>query len=62
MIDRLLGELCHQLPARSLVAAGVALPACARCAGIYLGVLLAFIWYLVPGRNRVFIIFWYNLR
>jgi uncharacterized membrane protein len=31
------------------------LPACARCAGIYLGVLLAFVWYLVPGRNRVFL-------
>jgi uncharacterized membrane protein len=55
MIDRLLGELCHQLPARTLAVAGVPLPACARCAGIYLGVLLAFIWYLVPGRNRVFL-------
>lgn len=55
MIDQLLGELCHQLPARTLDAAGVPLPACARCAGIYLGVLLAFIWYLVPGRNRVFL-------
>jgi uncharacterized membrane protein len=55
MIDRLLGELCHQLPARTLDVAGVPLPACARCAGIYLGVLLAFIWYLVAGRNRVFL-------
>lgn len=55
MIDELIREICHQIPARSLVAAGVALPACARCAGIYLGVLLAFIWYLVPGRNRVFL-------
>jgi uncharacterized membrane protein len=55
MIDRLLGEICHQLPARTLAVAGVPLPACARCAGIYLGVLLAFIWYLVPGRNRVFL-------
>jgi len=57
MIDRLFGELCHQLPARSLVVAGVALPACARCAGIYLGTLLACVFYLVPGKRRVFLVY-----
>ena len=57
MIDELLGEICHQIPARSLVAAGVALPACARCAGIYLGVLLACLFYLVPGKRRVFLVY-----
>lgn len=30
--------VCHQLPERSFVTAGVQWPVCARCAGIYLGV------------------------
>jgi uncharacterized membrane protein len=33
------------------------LPACARCAGIYLGTLLACLFYLVPGKRRVFLIY-----
>ena len=55
MIEKLLGEICHQLPARSLAVAGVAMPVCARCAGIYLGILLACVFYAVPGRYRVFL-------
>jgi len=55
VIEKLLGEVCHQLPARSLAVAGVAMPVCARCAGIYLGVLLACAFYAVPGRHRVFL-------
>ncbi|NIT37108.1 MAG: DUF2085 domain-containing protein [candidate division Zixibacteria bacterium] len=54
MIEKLLGEICHQLPARSLAVAGVTMPVCARCAGIYLGILLACAFYAVPGRYRVF--------
>jgi uncharacterized membrane protein len=51
----LLGEICHQLPARCLVAAGVTMPACARCSGIYLGILLGAAFYAVPGRRRLFL-------
>lgn len=32
--------VCHQIPERSLHAAGVQLPVCARCLGIYAGALL----------------------
>lgn len=55
VIEELLGEICHQLPARCLTVAGVAMPACARCSGIYLGVLLAAAAYAVPGRRRLFL-------
>ncbi|UCH79570.1 MAG: DUF2085 domain-containing protein [Candidatus Coatesbacteria bacterium] len=55
VVDTLFGELCHQLPARTLVVAGVALPACARCAGGYLGVLLTLGFFALPGRPRVFL-------
>lgn len=55
MIEKLLGEICHQLPARSLTVAGAVMPACARCCGFYLGVLLACAVYAVPGRYRVFL-------
>ena len=51
----LLGEICHQLPARCLVVAGVTMPACARCCGIYLGVLLAAASYALPGKRRLFL-------
>ena len=34
--------VCHQLPERSFVTAGVQWPVCARCAGIYLGVTVGF--------------------
>jgi uncharacterized membrane protein len=55
VIEELLGEICHQLPARCLTVAGVAMPACARCSGIYLGVLLAAAFYAVPGGRRLFL-------
>jgi len=55
VIEELLGEICHQLPARCFTVAGVTMPACARCSGIYLGVLLAAAFYAVPGRRRLFL-------
>jgi uncharacterized membrane protein len=55
VIEELLGEICHQPPARSLAVAGVFMPACARCCGFYLGVLLACAVYAVPGKYRVFL-------
>jgi uncharacterized membrane protein len=53
--EQLLGEICHQLPARCLVVAGVTMPACARCCGIYLGVLLAAASFALPGKRRLFL-------
>ncbi len=55
VIEELLGEICHQLPARCLTVAGVVMPACARCSGIYLGALLGAAFYAVPGRRRLFL-------
>jgi len=55
MIGSFLSEICHQLPARTLAVAGVLLPACARCTGVYGGWLLAFLSYAVPGRRRIFL-------
>lgn len=51
--------VCHQLPERSFVTAGVQWPVCARCAGIYLGGALGFAaWWMLrrslslrPGRR-----------
>lgn len=55
MTGELLGEICHQLPARCLAVAGVTMPACARCSGIYFGVLLAAASYALPGKRRLFL-------
>lgn len=55
MIQAFLSEICHQDPARTLAVAGVLLPACARCTGVYWGWLLAFLSYAVPDKRRVFL-------
>ncbi len=46
--------LCHQLPERSLQAAGHPLPVCARCFGLYLGGLTGMLaaGVLLVGRRR----------
>lgn len=44
--------LCHGMPERSLDLFGVPMPICARCAGIYLGLLVglgAFLLYMAAG-------------
>ena len=57
MIEELLAllgyGLCHQLPERTFIGAGVALPVCARDAGIYIGFTLALVAIrLADGRRR----------
>lgn len=37
-LDAAFATMCHRLPERSLVLAGVAMPLCSRCAGVFLGV------------------------
>jgi uncharacterized membrane protein len=51
--------VCHQLPDRSLHLAGMQLPVCARCTGLYVGGALGSIgwlaWRLVRSRHAVFL-------
>jgi uncharacterized membrane protein len=53
----LYSPLCHQMPERSLSAAGVPQPVCARCEGLYaggvLGLLAALVLVVGPARGRV---------
>ena len=44
--------ICHRLTDRSFTIAGRQLPLCARCSGIYLGVLLVFLVTFLSGRER----------
>ena len=37
-LDRIFVPMCHRLPERSLALAGVQMPLCSRCAGIFAGV------------------------
>jgi len=52
MTRELLAGICHQLPARTLAVAGILMPACARCTGIYWGYLMGFAAALVPTAER----------
>ena len=45
-------SICHRLTDRSFTIAGRQLPLCARCTGIYLGVILTFIILTLAGRKR----------
>ncbi len=37
-LDRVFAPMCHRLPERSLALAGVQMPLCSRCAGLFAGV------------------------
>lgn len=45
--------VCHQLPDRSFHIAGVQLPVCARCTGLYLGALLGIVALFAVPRSHV---------
>lgn len=47
------GFLCHQLESRSIMIAGVPLPVCSRCTGIYAGALFAFLIRIILYRWNV---------
>lgn len=44
--------ICHRIPARSFLLNGMPLPLCARCTGIYLGVMTGFLLAVASGRTR----------
>jgi uncharacterized membrane protein len=44
--------VCHQIPDRSFHLAGVQLPVCARCAGLYAGAAIGVLAWWVAGRGR----------
>lgn len=44
--------ICHRITERSFTVGGRQFPLCARCTGIYLGVVLAFTVLLLSGRGR----------
>ncbi len=44
--------VCHRIPARSFFAYGRQLPLCARCTGLYVGVLTGLATFLARGRAR----------
>jgi uncharacterized membrane protein len=46
-----LAPICHQLPERTIVLAGYAMPVCSRCAGVYAGVALGAL-FAVPHLSR----------
>ncbi|MDI3289194.1 DUF2085 domain-containing protein [Polyangium sp. 15x6] len=37
LLDAAFGAICHRIPERTLTLAGVAMPVCSRCAGIFAG-------------------------
>jgi uncharacterized membrane protein len=43
---------CHQIPERSLHIDGHQLPLCARCTGIYIGMLSGWLWLIARKRTR----------
>ncbi len=45
--------ICHQIPARTFHIDGLPLPLCARCTGIYLGVMVGLVGMALAGRYRV---------
>lgn len=52
-LDAIGYAICHQIPARSFLVNGIPMPLCARCTGIYLGVMISFLISVASGRTRV---------
>lgn len=44
--------LCHQIPERSFSINGQPIALCARCTGMYVGAMLAFVYQMLLGRRR----------
>jgi uncharacterized membrane protein len=44
--------ICHQIEERSFLINGNPMPLCARCTGIYLGVVTAFLLFQISGRGK----------
>ena len=63
MLSTLFSFLCHQNPARSFEIAGLLLPLCQRCTGVYMGIGISFIWLLanryydkaLPPRSVIYV-------
>ena len=51
-VDAIGYAVCHQIPGRTFQISGHPLPLCARCTGIYLGVMTAFGVFAATGRLR----------
>jgi uncharacterized membrane protein len=45
--------ICHRIPERSFLINGAPMPLCARCTGIYLGVMISCLIAIASGRTRV---------
>ncbi len=50
--DAVAYAICHRIADRSFLIDGVPMPLCARCTGIYLGVMTSFLIALASGRTR----------
>lgn len=50
--DRIAYTVCHRLPTHSFAILGRSLPLCARCSGIYLGIVWGFSYLAFRGRLR----------
>ncbi len=52
-LDAIAYAICHRIAVRSFQVDGVPLPLCARCTGIYLGVMTSLFVMIVRGRTRI---------
>ena len=50
VFQRIGAAVCHQIPERTLTAAGYYLPVCARCTGIYLGITVSVLYFIIRKR------------
>jgi uncharacterized membrane protein len=52
-LDAVAYAICHRIDARSFLINGMPMPLCARCTGIYLGVMTSFLIAVASGRTKV---------